>query len=83
VLIGTDFRRVIRAARSPVDDRDHISIGLRRVDIKRKYPAQNIGFSDDPNAAYIAKSEPEAQKHLLDRSTAAHGGFEASTKASQ
>jgi hypothetical protein len=26
---------------------DHTSIGREAADIKRKYPAQNIGFADD------------------------------------
>jgi hypothetical protein len=51
--------------------------GRESSDIKRKYPAQNIDFADDEfSVPYIDKSELEAQKHLLDRSIAAHGGFE-------
>jgi hypothetical protein len=73
----TDFHRLIHVAHTPSGDRDHISIGRESADIERKYPAQNIDFADDEfSAPYIDKSELEAQKHLLDRSIAAHGGFE-------
>jgi hypothetical protein len=52
------------------------SIGRESADIRRKYPAQNIDFADDQfSASCIDKSELEAQKHLLDRSIAAHGEF--------
>jgi hypothetical protein len=51
--------------------------GRESSDIKRKYPAQNIDFADDQfSVPCIDRSEVEAQKHLLDRSIAAHGGFE-------
>jgi hypothetical protein len=91
VLIKTDFHHVIQLVCSPSGD-DHTSIGREAADIKRNYLAQNIDFADEEFAVLLArhfdsgcigKSEPEARKHLLDRSTTAHGGFEDAERASE
>jgi hypothetical protein len=92
VLIKTDFHHVIQLVCSPSGD-DHTSIGGEAADIKRNNPAQNIDFADEEFAVVvlrrhfdsgrIGKSEPEARKHLLDRSAPSHGGFEDAERASE
>jgi hypothetical protein len=91
VLIKTDFHHVIQLVCSPSGD-DHTSIGGEVADIKRNNPAQNIDFADEEfvvvfaphfDSGCIGKSEPQARKHLLDRSTTAHGGFEDAERASE